>query len=52
MGEERKEQVVLPSNNEVLEVTETPDEIDITDVGPRESAKIVGDKATTEVMPM
>lgn len=48
----KKGTVVLPSNNEVFEVTETPDEIDITDVGYEESEKIVGDKAGTGVMPM
>lgn len=48
----KKGTVVIPSDNEVLKVTETPDEIDITDVGYEESKRIVGDKATTEVMPM
>lgn len=44
--------VVIPSNDEVLEVTETPDEIDVTDVGYEESKKIVGDKAAPDILPM
>lgn len=35
------EKIVVPSNEEVLEVTETPDEIDVIDVGNRESAEIL-----------
>lgn len=45
-GPEKKEfimdeKVVIPSNEEVLEVTECGDEIDVTDVGNKESAKIL-----------
>ena len=38
-----EEKIVLPSNEEVLEVIETPDEIDVIDVGNKESAKIIED---------
>lgn len=38
---ESKEDIIIPSNEEVLQVTETGDEIDVTDVGNKESAKIV-----------
>ncbi len=35
------EKIVIPSNEEVLEVTECDDEIDVTDVGNKESAEIL-----------
>lgn len=38
-----EEKIVIPSNEEVLEVIETPDEIDVIDVGNKESAKIIED---------
>ena len=38
-----EEKIVLPSNEEILEVIETPDEIDVIDVGNKESAKIIED---------
>ncbi|MBC2888048.1 hypothetical protein [Gordonibacter massiliensis (ex Traore et al. 2017)] len=38
-----EEKIVVPSNEEVLEVIETPDEIDVIDVGNKESAKIIED---------
>ena len=36
-----EEKIVVPSNEEVLEVVQTPDEIDVVDVGNKESAKII-----------
>ena len=36
-----EEKIVIPSNEEVLEVVETSDEIDVIDVGNKESAKII-----------
>lgn len=38
---EKKETIIVPSDDEVLQVTQNGDEIDITDVGPKESAKII-----------
>ena len=38
-----EEKIVIPSNEEVLKVVETPDEIDVIDVGNKESAKIIED---------
>ncbi len=38
---EYKEDLVIPSNEEVLQVTEKGDEIDITDLGNEESAKVI-----------
>lgn len=52
MTDVKKGTVVLPSNDEVFEVTETPSEIDITDVGYEKSKEIVGDKAAMDVLPM
>lgn len=52
MADVKKGTVVLPSNNEVFEVTETPTEIDVTDVGYEESKRIVGDRAQTGTMPV
>ena len=37
------ETIVIPSNEEVLEVTETPEGIDVVDVGSKESARIIED---------
>lgn len=36
-----EEKIVIPSNEEVLEVTETPDGFDVVDVGNKESAEII-----------
>lgn len=38
-----EEKIVIPSNEEVLEVIETPDKIDVIDVGNKESAKVIED---------
>lgn len=40
-ADEKKETIVLPSNEEVLEVTEKPDEVDVVDVGNKESAEVI-----------
>lgn len=40
---EKKETLIIPSNEEILEVTDTPDEIDVVDVGNKQSAKIVAE---------
>lgn len=39
------EKIVIPSNEEVLEVTETTDGIDVTDMGNKESAQILDENA-------
>ena len=35
------EKIIIPSNEEVLDVKEKGDEIDVTDLGNKESAKII-----------
>ena len=39
------EKIVIPSNEEVLEVTENADGIEVTDMGNEDSAKILDENA-------
>ena len=39
------EKIVIPSNEEVLEVSENGDTIDVTDMGNKESAEILDENA-------
>lgn len=43
------EKIVIPSNEEVLDVTETADEIDVTDVGNEESAEILDENPSYDM---